>query len=189
MARAKLTPSPMHYWEVCAAPHRKADMKRWYRFRRAKINFTANDAEFTTNGKFEFKEGAWVLMDDKLTSGSMVIDLSNALGVQADANTEKLGIQSPNYLDIEKYPTATIAFGEISTDCDSCDVTADLTLKDTTGQVTFPAMIEWNGNVPSSLEGTINITGHEWNIINPDVKQEIEKDNLSIYIRIATEAQ
>lgn len=153
------------------------------------INFTANNAEFTTSGTFEFADGAWTMLEDEVTGGVMTIDLSSAMGLQADKETDKLSIQSPNYLNIEKYPTAKLEFAALSASCDSCDVTANLTIKDTTGAVTFPVMIEWKDNVPSSVEGTIELTGHEWNIINPDVKQEIERDKLSIYFRITTQAQ
>lgn len=155
---------------------------------KSNINFTVNDATLNTSGEFTFSKGAWTTVDGVQAHCDLEIDLASAMAVQVD-DDEKLALQSPNYLDIQQYPTATMMIAALDPDCTDCQVEAKLTLKDTTGKVSFPATAVWQNGRTTSLEGEFEIDGKAWNLINPDVDQEIDYDRLKLVVRVITDAE
>ncbi len=98
------------------------------------------------NGTLDFSEGSFTVKGDKITSGKFVVDMTTI--VDADGTKKLEGhLKSDDFFSVEKYPTAELVVksskkgkaGEIQ-------VTADLTIKGTTEEVTFGALLKEDGN-------------------------------------------
>ncbi|WP_295127712.1 YceI family protein [uncultured Chitinophaga sp.] len=131
-------------------------------------------------GVFKFTKGSFHANDTILTAGSLEIDMKSLqnLDLVKDAGMKKKledELNGPNFFDVEKYPTARFEITEVSgfhpgketTEILLKDAThlvrGNLTLKDSTKNISFPAKIvisekEING------EANFNIDRTQWGI-------------------------
>ncbi len=159
-----------------------------FKIGKSNINFSVSNAELTTNGTFLLKEGWWLCEGDQLLSGVFEVDLANAVALQVSDETEKLELTSPQYLDVSQYPTARIEVLSITKNAsDSCMVEANLSIKDTTGAISFPAQVMWEKHVPYALNGQFMINGEAWHLLNPKADQEIVADELTFSLSVSLE--
>ncbi len=102
---------------------------------------------YLSNGSLQIKEG-------RLSGGRAEIDL-NTIGEKTHGSDNELvnHIKSPDFFDVTKYPVSTIELSGIeSTNDGELFLTANLTIKEITKPVRFPAKMELK-------EGVLNATG------------------------------
>lgn len=116
------------------------------------VGWTGTKPTGSHTGTFKVQSGSLSVKDNVLTGGSFVINinsLNNAdLAADADSKGKLEGhLKSPDFFDAAKFPTAKFEITKVEANTDTAkkDIThiisGNLTLKDSTKNVTFPAKI------------------------------------------------
>ncbi len=110
-------------------------------------------------GEIDVQSGELVVNGDQLTSGTIVIDMNTITNsdITAEEDNQKLvgHLKSDDFFGVEKYPTAKFEITGASPIADAAvgepnyNVSGNLTIKDKTEQVNFPATVTVNN-------GTVN---------------------------------
>ncbi len=112
------------------------------------------------NGIFNVSEGSLLVKDNTLTGGNFTIDIKSLVNHDMATDAENKGkleghLKSPDFFDVAKYPTAKFVITSVEPYvADSSSVLKDanhlikgnLTLKDSTKNISFPAKITVDGN-------------------------------------------
>jgi polyisoprenoid-binding protein YceI len=90
---------------------------------------------YSLTGNVNLKSGNVTIVDDKIVSGTIVIDLKSIHHTQ---NSLVEHLKSKDFFEVIKYPTATLKITKSKTLTDnSVEITGNLTIKKTTKVVTF----------------------------------------------------
>ncbi|WP_148707459.1 YceI family protein [Chitinophaga skermanii] len=121
------------------------------------------DKEHT--GFVYLSNGAFIVENGQLIGGSAVINLhSLAYKDKSNTNTPIHHLKSPDYFDVEKFPTSAIVITNVTTESDKTIlVTGKLTIKGVTRLVTFPASMELKDGVLTA-NGKLVIDRTDWGI-------------------------
>jgi len=154
----------------------------------------------THTGTFKLKEGSIAVDKNTLTGGSFVIDIASL--VDNDLTGEFKGkleghLKSPDFFDVAKFPVAKFEITKVEP-FDSTKqksllpgathlLSGNLTLKDSTKNVTFPAIINVTENALTA-QANFNIDRTDWgmNYKGPDNPQDwvIKKEvNLQLNVK------
>ncbi len=136
------------------------------------VNWNGKKVIGEHSGAIALQDGELIVNGDQVTGGNLVIDMvsiSNTDLTDAEQNGQLVGhLKSDDFFGIEKYPTATfkitniapvksVAAGE-----PNYTVTGDLTIKDKTEQVSFPATINVeNGVATAKADVTVDRTKYD----------------------------
>ncbi|RYF81229.1 MAG: YceI family protein, partial [Chitinophagaceae bacterium] len=125
------------------------------------------------NGAVIIKEGSLAVKDDKVTGGTIVLDMTtitNADLTDATDNQKLVGhLKSDDFFGVEKFPHATFTFDkttyEPNTEAGKPNYTVEgtLTIKDKTDQVSFPAFISVENGV-ARAKGDIKIDRSKFDV-------------------------
>lgn len=111
--------------------------------------------EYFDKGVISFKEGSVVVTGGSIAAGSFIIDMKSLATLstgKGEGESALAGhLKSADFLDVEKYPIATVGIKKVADGV----VTADVTLKGITKEVSFPATISQDGK---TLSGTASFT-------------------------------
>lgn len=90
---------------------------------------------YSLTGTVNLKSGNMTIADDKIVSGTIVIDLKS---IKHSQNTLVEHLKSKDFFEVIKYPTATLKImkSKILTD-NSIEITGNLSIKKTTKAITF----------------------------------------------------
>ncbi len=107
-------------------------------------------------GSVKAEKGSINFTDGKISSGTVVIDMNSITSATTGSGggQEKLTthLKSPDFFDVAKYPKASITVTKV----EGAMAFGNLTIKDTTKDITFPiSYTEENGVV--NIKGTITI--------------------------------
>ncbi len=103
----------------------------------------------------------------------------------AFTDSEKLTghLLSPDFFDVEKFPTATFVSTAIKPAGEAFDVTGDLTLHGVTKSITFPAKLKLEGDaVTAGAEFAIN--RKDFGITYPGKADDLIADNVAITLEL-----
>ncbi|MEQ8471612.1 MAG: YceI family protein [Marinoscillum sp.] len=113
------------------------------------------------NGVVDLKTGSFEFSEGKLVGGSFVVDMTS-IEVQ-DLSGEYKGkleghLKSDDFFGAEKYPSSNFVITKVkSNGAGKYDITGDLTIKEKTEKITFPAqLVEANGKVTGVASLTID---------------------------------
>ncbi|MEJ8801452.1 YceI family protein [Pontibacter sp. H249] len=108
------------------------------------------------DGEINLESGQLSVAGDQLTGGRFVMDMksiSNTDLTDEEQNGKLVGhLKSDDFFGVEKYPTATFEITSASpiasaaTGQPNYDVKGNLTIKDKTEEISFPATVTVNGN-------------------------------------------
>ena len=117
------------------------------------------------DGTVAFKSGGMLLENDVLKGGEFVIDMNtiknlDMVGSDGAANIEK-HLKSPDFFDVEVYPTSKFVITSVLEVEGSLAVTGNLTIKDVTKSITIPASV-------STVEGITTFKSELFNIDRAD---------------------
>jgi polyisoprenoid-binding protein YceI len=145
------------------------------------ITWYATKANGAHTGTFKIKEGSLSEKDGNLTGGSFTIDVTTItdLDLVADtANKNKLEghLKSPDFFDIAKYPTAkfeitgvepfkfdSVANKDLVMKDATHTIKGNLTLKDSTKNISFPAKVSVAGD-KITAQADFNIDRTDWGL-------------------------
>lgn len=129
------------------------------------------------HGTIGVKEGNLIVKEDMITGGKFVLDMASikADDQDADGNAKLTGhLSSADFFDAPKYPMATFEITGMKAGVDSSagkvlmqgtthTITGNLTMKDMTKSITFPAKVAMAGtNVTADAD--FNIDRTQWGI-------------------------
>lgn len=114
-------------------------------------------------GTILLKEASMTVKRGKLKAGKFVIDMSTIKDKDGSKRLER-HLNSKDFFDIKKYPTATFEITKVKKKAGKLAVTGDLTLKDVTKSITIMATIsEVNGEYVFTSE-TFEINRADFNV-------------------------
>jgi hypothetical protein len=155
------------------------------------MNLKMDNASFSASTTIQIKNGWWFSLDKKADGGKVVLDMKTVAALQIGED-EQLETGNPGYLESKKYPTATLTIlrlDSIPGNAKKLNVVCNLQIKDTTGQVSFPAKVEFadasHPEVPTNLVGDFHIDGIKW-ALNPK-NAKVLKDDLAFHVVLVTE--
>ncbi len=136
----------------------------------SQVGWTGSKPIGSHNGIFKISNGSFNVENGELKAGNFVIDVHNLedLDLKAGEGKEKLEghLKSADFLDTEKFPTAKFEITSVSPLADSTgthQISGNLTLKDSTKNVSFPAKLEIADNaVKASAKFSIDRT--QWGL-------------------------
>ena len=163
------------------------------------VKFVGNGVGKNHPGKFKVKEGAITVTDNKVTAGSFVIDIASlSLDEPAEMIQTKLKghLLSPDFFDAEKFPTAKFEITKVvdytsnGTDKSVVEganalISGNLTLKDQTKNVTFPAAVTVTDN-NITAKANFNIDRTSWGM-NYNSDKSLKDKFISPDVNIALE--
>jgi polyisoprenoid-binding protein YceI len=121
------------------------------------------------NGTMKIADGSFAVENGTITGGSFTVDVNSLTDtdMKAGEGKEKLEehLKSADFFDVAKYPTAKfeITAVEVLTGDSTAThkISGNLTLKDSTKNVTFPAMVSIT-ETSASAKANFNIDRTQW---------------------------
>ncbi|MEQ9299096.1 MAG: YceI family protein [Cyclobacteriaceae bacterium] len=112
-------------------------------------------------GTISVKEGGFTFEDDQLTGGTFVIDMNTITNtdLEGEYNGKLVGhLKSDDFFGVATYPTSKVVIKSVvAQGPGKYKVVADLTIKETTKEIKFPATVEVNnGTVTAKADITID---------------------------------
>ena len=131
------------------------------------ITWTGSKPTGSHSGTFKLKEGSFSVDNNNVTGGSFVIDINSLNNQDLAADAENKGkleghLKSPDFFDVAKYPTAKFEITSVApfvADSSNKDIimkdathtiSGNLTLKDSTKNISFPARVTIDANTISA---------------------------------------
>lgn len=159
---------------------------KWWGYKVAKIEATSH------YGVLNVKEGKVVLRKKQLIGGSFVLDMTSIKATDLSGeNQEKLNahLKNGDFFDVEKYPTAVFKITDLKktgkTDKQAYNywVTGDLTVKDITQSISFPARISVAKGIVMLSSGKFSIDRQHWGIAYQSaMKDMVIKDDIDLQV-------
>jgi polyisoprenoid-binding protein YceI len=133
------------------------------------VTWTGTKPGGAHTGTFRLKESSLSVKDNNLTGGSFVIDINSMNNTDLAADAEKKGgleghLKSPDFFDAGKYPTAkfditgveafkydSLTMKDVVMKDATHTIKGNLTLKDSTKNVSFPAKVTITGDKITAL--------------------------------------
>lgn len=175
----------------CTRSKTVKDVDKQIRIGNSTMNVKMDNASFSASTEIKIKNGWWFSLDKKPDGGKVVLDMKSVAALQIGED-EKLETGNPGYLESKKYPTATLTIlhlDSIPGNTKKLNVVCNLQIKDTTGQVSFPAKVEYanaaHPEVPTKLTGDLHIDGIKW-ALNPK-NAKVLKDDLAFHVVLVSE--
>ena len=112
------------------------------------VEFSARHMMFTTvKGRFSEVEGTVTVHGERPETAEVVVTMAAS---SIDTRTEQRDqhLRSPDFLDVEQYPTLTFASTRITGDSEHFTMTGDLTIRGITKPVTLAVTHGGTGNDP-----------------------------------------
>ena len=139
----------------------------------SKLNWLGKKVTGQHSGSIKVANGEILVDNGKVTGGKVEIDMKTIVNEdQKDEESKKKlegHLYSPDFFDVAKFPTAKIEITKVESLNDATKpnvnstVTGNLTMKDVTKSVTFPAEIKIENGV-LTVKADFDIDRTDWNI-------------------------
>ncbi len=122
-------------------------------------------------GTMQFAGGQLLVRGNQLTGGTVTVDMKS-LKVSSIPEADKLAtfvghVSSDDFFGVEKYPTATFRLTKVTpvkgTAAGNATITGDLTIKDKTHPITFPATVSVKNGVATAV-GTATVDRTKYDV-------------------------
>lgn len=174
----------------CTRSKTVKDVDKQIKIGNSVINMKMDNASFSASTSIKIKKAWWFSLDKKTDGGKVILDMKSVAALQIGKD-EEIETGNPGYLESKKYPTATLTIlrlDSIPGNSKKLNVVCKLQIKDTTGEVSFPAKVEYSDNlhpeVPGKLTGDFHIDGIKW-ALNPK-NAKVLKDDLAFHVILIT---
>ena len=154
------------------------------------MSVKVGQASFSASIDIKLKKGNWCFVNHKLEEGIIVLNMNSVSTIQVGKN-KSLEMASPEYLDVKKYPTATLyilKFDSIPGNKREMNISARIQLKDSTAEITFPGEVQFTkygeNNCPSIFTGKFHIDGKAWGLNKKNAN--VVKDDLFFEVVLVT---
>ncbi len=154
-------------------------------------------AEKFHTGTIDLKESSLMVAGDMIQSGTIVLDMNSIknidlteMGIPDKAAKLEGHLKSADFFDVVNFPSATLNITNVAAkegEENMYEVEGNLTIKDQTHQVTFPAMIDMEGN---NLKSTayIKLERSKWGISFGLLGDLVADDIFQLYFDIDASA-
>lgn len=130
-------------------------------------------------GQFALREGNLVVNGENITGGRFVIDIASMRILDKDTNGVSMlsgHLKSGDFFDVQKYPTATFEITGVTPGATPAQgdevvmkdathtITGNLTLKDTTRSIAFPARVQTAAGQVTA-DASFNIDRTQWHMV------------------------
>jgi polyisoprenoid-binding protein YceI len=139
----------------------------------SKIKWTGKKVTGQHNGYIKISNGEILVDNNKITGGRIEIDMKSIVNEDQkdeESNKKLVGhLSSPDFFDVAKFPTAKIEITKVDALNDDTkpnanfSVTGNLTIKDITKSITFPAEIKIENGI-LTVKSDFDIDRTDWNI-------------------------
>lgn len=139
----------------------------------SKINWLGKKVTGQHNGTIKVSGGEVLVDNGKVTGGKVEIDMKTIANEDLkdeESNKKLVGhLSSPDFFDVAKFPNSKIEITKVETLNDATKpnvnstVTGNLTMKDVTKSITFPAEIKIENGV-LTVKADFDIDRTDWNI-------------------------
>jgi polyisoprenoid-binding protein YceI len=144
------------------------------------------------NGTVKIAEGNILVKDNKVVGGKFSLDMATIenedMKDEAKMKAKLEGhLKSEDFFNVEKFPKATFEITSVTESADgSASITGNLTLKDITKGVTFPAKITYSADKkPVSATANFNINRQLWGITYPGQPDNLIKDEINLDLNLS----
>ena len=142
-------------------------------------------------GYVYLSKGELMIENGQLVGGAAEINMNSIeYGDKRNTNTPIKHLKSPDYFDVEKFPTSTIAITRVdSVNGNNIKITGNLTIKGVTNSVTFPAYMKVQDEFIMA-NGRLTIDRTDWGIryrsgkFYDDFADQIVSDSIEFQIKI-----
>ncbi|MDB5203180.1 MAG: rhodanese-like domain protein [Ferruginibacter sp.] len=152
----------------------------------ALVTWTGSKPTGKHSGTFTLSEGTLFVKDNNLTGGSFLINIASLTNQDLAGDAENKGkleghLKSPDFFDVAKYPTAKFEITSVEPSISDSSkktgathlIKGNLTLKDSTKNVSFPATITIDANtVSATADFSIDRTQWGMNYKGPNNPQD-----------------
>ncbi len=139
----------------------------------SKVNWLGKKVTGQHNGSIKVSKGEVMVDNGRVTGGKIEIDMKTIVNEdlkEEEFNKKLVGhLSSADFFDVEKYPTSKIEITKVEELKDATKpnvnstVTGNLTMKDVTKSITFPAEIKIDNGV-ITVKADFDIDRTDWNI-------------------------
>ncbi len=165
----------------------------------SKVEWTGAKPTGQHHGTIAISEGSLMLTDGNIVGGKFTIDMKSIVDLDltsAEDNGKLVGhLKSPDFFDAEKYPTAVFVITSVAALSGNAEathtITGNLTMKDATKSVTFPAKVTLEGNTLTASTPDFVIDRTQWNVqygsktIFNDLKDKFINDEIGLKISLS----
>jgi polyisoprenoid-binding protein YceI len=122
------------------------------------------DSKASHTGYVSISKGDLIIQKGQLAGGIIEVDMNTIADEKHGSNGPVLHLKSPDFFEVEKFPTATFATLRVSRANDTTvHVMGNLTIKDITEEVTFPAQVVVKDGVVHA-HGKLTIDRTKWDV-------------------------
>lgn len=150
---------------------------------------------YAHNGLISLSDGALSVADGRIVGGNFTIDMNSIVCLDLEdpeKNANLVGhLKSADFFEVETYPVAKFEITSTEhLEGDMHSVTGNLTLKDVTRSITFPAKVSISDNTVEASASQFVIDRSEWNVrfASPsffnDLKDDFIKDEIGLTITL-----
>ena len=176
----------------------------------SKIEWIGTKVSGYHEGEIKLKDGQLMVSENNLVGGNFVIDMPTIAvtgpeDVDEESNQKLLGhLKSADFFEVEKHPEATFEITSVTpftgTVQDSTDarqasiseykvtdpthtISGNLTIKEITKNVTFPAKVSVTDNSVDAL-AKFNVDRTQWNVVYPGKTDDLIRNDIHFGIKV-----
>ncbi len=162
------------------------------------LGWKGNKLAYYHNGTIDIQSGSISVVDGKVQAGEFIIDMSTLKDVDLEEKGKledkaKLEghLKSDDFFNVDEYPTSTFVITEVEQiDGNKYMVSGNLTMKDATHKITFPADIEVSENGVNA-KALFSIDRTKWgvnynsgNIFTDLVAEQVISDKMALNLEL-----
>jgi polyisoprenoid-binding protein YceI len=165
----------------------------------SKVEWTGSKPTGQHHGTINISEGSLMLTDGNIVGGKFTIDMNSIVDLDLtnpEDNVKLVGhLKSSDFFDAEKYPTAVFEISSVEAANGNAEVThnitGNLTMKEITKSVTFPANVVIEGDKLMATTPEFIIDRSKWNVqygsrsFFNDLKDKFINDEIALKISLS----
>lgn len=142
------------------------------------------------NGTVKIASGNIIVKDNKVVGGKFSLDMTTIDDEDMKDDPKMKAkleghLKSEDFFNVDKFPNATFEITSITENAGTTSVTGNLTIKDVTKGVTFPAKINYGADKkPVSATANFNINRQLWGISYPGQPDNLIKDEINLDLNL-----
>ena len=150
------------------------------------------------NGTISIQSGELMLTEGAIVGGIFTIDMASIVNhdlEDAESNTKLVThLKSPDFFEVETYPTAVFQITSVEPISGNAEanhnITGNLTMKDVTKSITFPAMVTMDDESVTATSPAFVIDRTQWNVqygsktLFDNLKDKFINDEISLRINL-----
>lgn len=141
------------------------------------------------SGSIVLQSGSIEMHGDKVKAGTFVADMSSIKDVDGSARLEG-HLKSADFFEVEVYATSKFVITKSHNKDGKTHITGNLTIKDVTKEITFPATVSVNGDTVTLTSETFQVNRADYKITYKsqsffnDLKDKFINDEFDLQVKI-----